>query len=168
MVVGKAVDTSEMFWELASLYGSNIISDVSSFQSSEKFITRPLDRVEYQSNKVIVWEVLDKKNEENDEWLYELERSKENNKFKEYAQVFQLLDEKYWDDKQETDIVGEITKSVVVLEQFKSSDCATPVCEKLLDHFQRVLLDTSSNFNSLKDSLLSYSSSYISHKLITK
>ncbi|EFC37223.1 hypothetical protein NAEGRDRAFT_59796 [Naegleria gruberi] len=168
MVVGKAVELSDKYCELASLMKVNIISDLASFQKSEKFIARPLDRIGFDMEKVIVWEVIDKKNEENDEWLYELERSKENNKFKEYSKVFEMLEEKFWEVNRETDdVIGELGKSISVLENWlNSNNKDSGTVEKLLNHLRKVMNNSYDNISQLKDFVMSYSTAFVSKKLM--
>ncbi|KAG2378600.1 hypothetical protein C9374_008239 [Naegleria lovaniensis] len=110
-IVGKCVKEASKMAKVAVLFNLSVVADSSCFSSPlsrEKFIARPIDR--YRKDKLSdiesIWTVLDEKNHEKDEWLYELENSKRNNTFDKFLNAFCIFTKEFW-EKTEPDYYPE-------------------------------------------------------------
>ncbi|EFC44583.1 predicted protein [Naegleria gruberi] len=102
--------------EFASKYDVKIVTD-SENMPLDKYINRPLDIIEMKQQRVRIHELIDKKNTDNDEWLYELENSKKNNKYAEYSKIFEIFHNDYWNGK---DVAVEVEDLLLVLDRFRN------------------------------------------------
>ncbi|EFC46480.1 predicted protein [Naegleria gruberi] len=114
-VHGDVPNCARYYSDLACQYNVNMITDDKNLPL-DNFITRPLDRIQIPSNVVLtIYQIIAKKNQENDEWLYELENNKLNDKYNEYSNIFKLFsisDDNY-------DVAPLINSAKEILDQYK-------------------------------------------------
>ncbi|KAL9648654.1 hypothetical protein ABK040_016284 [Willaertia magna] len=117
-VVGEVRKTSQKLSYLAHALNVKILLDESSFVE-EKFIFRPVDIIkqEGKDNSQIVFELIKENIQQGDEWMYELEQKKDNEKFNDFQEAFNVLRlRKIQGSESKEDLMDSIKKSIDVIE----------------------------------------------------
>jgi len=164
-MLGDTPDEAKTFSQLASKYGVKILCNEMSVPTSKKLITRPLDRLSIQgSAQFTILQVINKKNEENEEWLYELEHKKLNEKYADFWIHFEMFQESYWNSNRSP--FEEIQKTISILEKI---DTELNHCDyssaKLLDYLCRILIQHENDREGLINALTTYSCTLFTYKL---
>ena len=166
-------EQSRNYSQLASKFNVKIVTDETSIPSSQTLITRPLDRLKVSEGQPFtLYEIIDQKNQDNDEWLYELENSKKNNKFQDYSHVFDLFTTSFWSGKEglsSSDAIQLVTEGLQVMnhfseKEFQNNDIS---CSRVVSCLQ-YLIDNKKTFNNTQ-SIISFLTSYsntLSYELI--
>ncbi|EFC47166.1 predicted protein [Naegleria gruberi] len=153
-IVGPLTCNAKNIGLFAKNSGCKVLADDQSItDASSLFVTRPVDRFELEGKQVTsLHEIIKENVVECDEWLYEVEQHKANQRFKDFQSAFTIFG-------QESLTLDEVNKSLNILNGYLTNNPDDKVARRLVNSLDNMLNISNGNEN-ISESVKHYRSKF--------
>ncbi|KAG2374005.1 hypothetical protein C9374_011670 [Naegleria lovaniensis] len=154
--IGEIVQTAKNLSVLANFVNVQILLDARTFQmTKDSFVFRPVERIMNSSKRCIdtVYQLVQKNQVADDEWMYELETKQHHAKFQQFANNFcKLFDEAQLPQ----DEINDVKKFISNLHEMSPEDLVLQRLNKLIELNSTQLNQLSSYYTNVSTNVTSY------------